>query len=230
MSNNIDNRQGTLIYDSDAIRNDRVHKKTITDNQPTISISENVEQISNDQVAFDELKNTFEGLRDGSNLSHELQTLISTIVSSAVVETASRPLMQNTSTDIQNTGGSDAIESSGPANNKGAMRRLQQVLSSDSRVIQQLMDYLQLSSPARKDEHIQSMGLEYKDLPPTLNGYQAKRGELFEAVEKHINGNIDKSSLKHQLQPVISYLDPAIIVIDNTLKMEEARWAHEQRK
>ena len=125
MNNSIDSRQNTLAYDSDAIRNDIAHKTTITDNHPTISVSENVEQNTDNQVTFEELKNTFEGLRDGSNLSHELQTLMSTIISSVVVETTLRPRMQNTSTDIQNIGGSDSIESSGSANNKGAVRRLQ---------------------------------------------------------------------------------------------------------
>ena len=228
MSNNLENRQN-ISQNIDTVLNDIANKKTINDNQPTISASENVNQKMDQQITFDELKNTFEGLREGPNLNHELQALISTIISSAVAETIPQPPMQNTSTDGQRVGGASAVESSGPSNNQGAMRRLQQVLSSDSRFIQHLMDYLQLSSPARKDEHIQNMGLEYKGLPPTLSGYHSKRQELFELVQLHMEGKVDRAGLKQQLQPLISYIDPAIMVIDNTLKMEEARLAHEHK-
>ena len=181
------------------------------------------------KISFDSLKSTFEGLKEGPNLNHELQMLISTIVSSMAAEAQHQQPLQNTSTDGR-SGGVEAVESAGPSNNQGAMRRLQQVLSSDSRFIQQLMDYLSLSSAARKDEHLQNMGLEYKGLPPTLAGYHSKREELFENVKAHVDGILDKAGLQQKLQPILSYIDPAIMVIDNTLKMEEARIAHEQKR
>ncbi|WP_263078146.1 hypothetical protein [Endozoicomonas sp. Mp262] len=227
MSNNIEGHNHRPSYDTSTILDDLANR-TSKENLPTVSASENVDTQTETQITFNDLKNSFEGLREGPNLNHELQMLISTLISSIVAETQPQEAPQNTSTESR-SGGVDAVESTGPANNQGAMRKLQQVLSSDSRFIQQMMDYLSLSSPARKDEHMQNMGLEYKQLPPTLSGYHSKRQELLDITKAHFEGRIDTSTFRQQVQPLISYIDPAIMVIDNSLKMEEARLAHESR-
>ena len=222
MSNNIEKIQN-IPQNIDTLLTDINTKKTVNDTKPAISVNENVKQTIEAQVSFEDLKNAYEGLREGPNLNHELHALVSTVISSSVAEILPQPPMQNTSMDGQKLGSSTSIESAGPANNRGAMRKLQQVTGSDSRFIQQLLDYLQLSSPARKDEHIQNMGLEYKDLSPTLNGYVSKREQLLEQVGLHLEGKLDKAALRQQLQPIIQYIDPALIIIDNSIRMEEAR-------
>ena len=102
MSNNIDNNQNIPpyipTYNPDIIRDDRAYKKTASDNHPTISASEDILQKTDEQISFEDLKNTFEGLREGPNLNHELHALLSTIISSAVAETITKTPMQNTST------------------------------------------------------------------------------------------------------------------------------------
>ena len=227
MSNNIENRPN-IVQNLERFRDDLKNKRTINDDKPTISVSENVKQTIDNNVSFDDLKITFEGLRDGPSFNQELHALISTIISSAVAESFPQPPLQNTSTDSRIEGGDSVVESSGPVNSQGAMRKLQQVMSSDSRKIQQLSDYLQLTSAGRKDEYLHNTGLEYKDLPPTLNSYKAKREELLEQVKLHVEGVIDKATLKHQSQQLISYIDVAMVVIDNTLKMEDARFIHQK--
>ncbi|MDD7804467.1 MAG: hypothetical protein PUP46_02630 [Endozoicomonas sp. (ex Botrylloides leachii)] len=222
MDNNINNIRN-IQQSTDTVLSEIKAKKTINDNKPSISVDENVNHTIDAHVLFEDIKNTYEGLREGPNLNHELHALVSTVISSSVVETLPRPSMQNTSIDTQKLGDSTSIESAGPANNRSAIRRLQQVLSLDDRFIQQLLDYLQLSSPARKDEHIQNMGLEFKDLSSTLNGFLSKREQLFNQVGLHLEGKLDKGTLKQQLQPIVHYIDPALIIIDNSIAMEEAR-------
>ena len=202
---------------------DQTEKKTVNDLQPTINVNENLEHITDKQLTLKALKSAYEGLREGPNFKHELHTLLSTVVSAAVTEKMSLPPLQNASTDSQKLNSSTGVESDGPENSQGARRKLQQVMASDSCFIQQLLDYLQLSSPARKDEYIQNMGLEYKALLSTLKGYEAQRAELFTQVDLHLEGKINKAEFKQQVQSIIRYIDPALIVLDHSLKMEEAR-------
>lgn len=218
------------IQPVDTAREDAFYKKTVNDRQPTVSASENVHHTHDTQTSFDDLKNTLEGLREGSQLSTELQALVSTLIASIVTETLPKNPQQNTSTDKQGSGGVAAVESTGPANNKGAIRRMQQVMGTESRLLQQVMDYLQLSSPARKDEHIQNMGLEYNNLPPTLTGYMEKREALLEKVQAHLDGQMDKEALRQAAQPLARYVDTALMIIDNSLALELAREIHEQHR
>ncbi len=218
------------IQPVDTAREDTFYKKTANDRQSTVSASENVLHMLEVQTSFDDLKSTVEGLREGPHLNNELQALISTLVASVVTESLPKNPQQNTSTDKQGSGGVAAVESAGPANNKGAIRRMQQVMESESRVLQQIMDYLQLSSPARKDEHIQNMGLEYKELPPTLTSYMNRREALLEKVQAHLDGQMDRETLRQTAQHLVSYVDTALMIIDNSLALELAREVHEQQR
>lgn len=186
---------------------------------PVLSTSDNVETETDQQVVYEALKNSFEGLRDGVELKKELQMLVSTLVSSQLVP-VQPPESRQDAASQDNSGGVEGV-----SNSQAALRKMQQVLGSDSRFIQQVMDYLNLSSPARKDEHLQNMGLEYQQLLSTLSSYQSKREQLLDVVQAHFQGRLEPSALRQQLQPLISYIDPALMVIDNSLRLAEARLA-----
>ena len=121
MNEGIDNNQNKH-RDFDTLHRD-LKQQAATDANPLISASKNTEESLESSISFEELKSSYEGLKEGPHINNELQMLISTLISSMVTEGKPQQPLQNDSTDIRSEA-VGAVESAGPANSQAFSNRL----------------------------------------------------------------------------------------------------------